>query len=203
MSRKEHWEQVYRTKATDDVSWYQVRPGASLKLIEASGVGKDQRIIDVGGGASVLVDFLLDAGFSRLAVLDISAAALECARQRLGTRARQVEWLEADVTEFAPAQRYRLWHDRAVFHFLTEKTDREKYVESLKRTLAPDGQVIIATFGVDGPLRCSGLKVARYNAPAICGELGDDFQLVQELPETHVTPWGTEQKFTYFRFNWR
>lgn len=203
MTRKEHWEQVYRTKATDDVSWYQVRPGVSLKLIEASGVGKDQGIIDVGGGASVLVDFLLDAGFSRLAVLDISIAALECARQRLGARASQIEWLEEDVTAFAPARRYGLWHDRAVFHFLTEKTDREKYVENLRRTLMPDGRVIIATFGVEGPLKCSGLKVARYDARAICGELGDNFRLVEELPETHVTPWGTEQKFAYFLFEKR
>jgi SAM-dependent methyltransferase len=200
MNRKDHWNQVYQTKAPDDVSWFQTRPAISLKLIAASGVGKDAGVIDVGGGASVLVDFLLDAGFTKLAVLDISAAALEHARQRLAKRASLVEWCEADVTTFNPPRRFGLWHDRAVFHFLTDKTDRQKYVEALKRTLVPAGRVIIATFAVDGPLKCSGLEVARYDAPSICAELGADFQLVEQASETHVTPWNTEQKFSYFRF---
>ena len=200
MDAKEHWNKVYQTKAPDDVSWFQTRPATSLKLIEASGVGKDAGIIDVGGGASVLVDFLLDAGFSKLAVLDISAAALEHARQRLGQRASSVEWCEADVTMFNPPRRFGLWHDRAVFHFLTDKTDRQKYVETLKRTLAADGRVIIATFAFDGPLKCSGLDVSRYDAASICAELGGEFQFIQQVDETHTTPWATEQKFSYFRF---
>lgn len=200
MNRKDHWNQVYQTKAPDDVSWFQTRPATSLKLIEASGVGKDASIIDVGGGASVLVDFLLDAGFGKLAVLDISAAALEHARQRLGQRASSVEWCEADVTTFNPPRRFGLWHDRAVFHFLTDKADRQKYVQTLKRTLTPGGQVVLATFALDGPPKCSGLEVARYDAALICAELGAGFQLVEQASETHTTPWQTEQKFGYFRF---
>lgn len=200
MNCKDHWEQVYQTNAPDDVSWFQTQPATSLKLIESSGVGKDAGIIDVGGGASVLVDFLLDAGFTKLAVLDISAAALEHARVRLGMRASSLEWCEADVTTFNPPRRFGLWHDRAVFHFLTDKADRQKYVETLKRTLAADGRVIIATFAVDGPLKCSGLDVARYDAGSICAELGAGFRLVEQVDETHTTPWQTEQKFGYFRF---
>lgn len=163
-------------------------------------MGKDAGVIDVGGGASVLVDFLLDAGFSKLAVLDISAAALEHARRRLGKRADSVEWLEADVTTFQPARQFGLWHDRAVFHFLTDEVDRQKYVQALKRTLTLGGQVVIATFALDGPPKCSGLEVARYDAASICAELGAEFRLVEQASETHTTPWETEQKFGYFRF---
>ena len=200
MNPKDHWNQVYQTKAPDDVSWFQTRPTISLKLIAATGIGKTQGVIDVGGGASVLVNFLLDEGFTRPTVLDISAAALALARQRLDGRAGDVEWFEADVTEFNPPRQFNLWHDRAVFHFLTDKTHRQKYVQTLKRTLASDGHVIIATFAIDGPLKCSGLAVARYDAPTISAELGVEFQLLEQVGETHVTPWNTEQKFSYFRF---
>jgi ubiquinone/menaquinone biosynthesis C-methylase UbiE len=200
VNSKEHWEQVYRTKAVDDVSWYQVRPAVSLKTIEASGVGKDQTIIDVGGGASVLVDFLLEAGFRRLAVLNISETALGRAKQRLGAAAAQVEWIQADVTHFDPARRFNLWHDRAVFHFLTNKDDRQHYLETLKRTVCAHGHVIIASFAIDGPSKCSGLEVVRYDASSICAELGEGFQLVEQVEETHTTPWNTKQKFSYFRF---
>ena len=203
MNRKDHWEQVYKTKAPDAVSWFQTRPTTSLKLIEAARVDKDAGIIDVGGGASVLVDFLLADGFRKVAVLDLSAAALEHARRRLGKRADSVEWLPADVTTFQSPRGFGLWHDRAVFHFLTDKADRQKYVETLKRTLTPDGHVIIATFAIDGPLKCSGLEVARYDAPSLCTELGADFQLLEQLEETHTTPWDTTQKFSYFRFHRR
>ena len=136
----------------------------------------------------------------RLAVLDISAAALALARQRLNARAGDVEWFEADVTEFNPPRQFNLWHDRAVFHFLTGKADRQKYAQTLKRTLAFNGHVIIATFTIDGPLKCSGLPVARYDASAISAELGNEFQLLEQVDETHLTPWSTEQKFSYFRF---
>lgn len=200
MSNKEHWEAVYQTKGALDLSWYQPKPAASLQLIEASTIAIGEGLIDVGGGTSVLVDCLLDAGFTWLAVLDISAAALDHARRRLGSRAQHVEWFEADVTVFNPPRHFNLWHDRAVFHFLTAKADRQKYVQTLQRTLTPDGHVIIATFAADGPLKCSGLDVARYEAPSICAELGPDFQLVEQLDETHVTPWSTEQKFSCFRF---
>lgn len=200
MNRKEHWSQVYQTKAPDDVSWYQTRPTTSLKLIEASSVAKDQGVIDVGAGASALVDFLLEAGFKRLGVLDISAAALQHARQRLGVRATSVEWFEADVTEFRPPHRFGLWHDRAVFHFLTDPVDRRKYVEAVSRTLTPDGHVVIATFAIEGPVKCSGLDVARYDAASLAAELGAGFQLREQVDEIHVTPWSTEQKFSFFRF---
>ena len=199
MNPKEHWDQVYQTKAPDDVSWYQANPRLSLKLIDATGVGKDESLIDVGGGASLLVDCLLDAGFTKPAVLDISAAALAEAKRRLGERADQVEWHEADITEFRPHHRFSLWHDRAVFHFLTAKQDRERYVETLKRTLTSNGHIVIATFATDGPLKCSGLDVVRFNSPTLCAELGGEFRLVEQLEETHITPWQTEQKFSYFR----
>ena len=188
MNLKGHWNHVYQTKEHDDVSWYQSRPATSLQLIEACGVGKQEGIIDVGGGASVLVDFLLDAGFTRLAVLDISATALTYAKERLGARAGDVEWFEADVTGFTSPHCFNLWHDRAVFHFLTDKADRQKYVQTLKRTLTPDGHVIIATFAIDGPLKCSGLEVARYDASAIAAELGKGFCLLEQVDETHATP---------------
>ena len=200
MNRTAHWNQVYQTNPPDDVSWFQARPTTSLKLIEACGVGKADGIIDVGGGASVLVDFLLDAGYSKLAVLDISAAALDHAKRRVGARAGEVDWLAADVTTFTAPRQFRLWHDRAVFHFLTDKADRQKYVEAMKRTLTPDGHAIIATFANDGPEKCSGFNVCRYDAPGICAELGAEFQLSEQSNETHVTPWNTEQRFSYFRF---
>ena len=200
MNRTEHWNHVYQTKASDDVSWFQAQPATSLRLIEACGVGKGDGIIDVGGGASVLVDFLLDAGYSQLAVLDISAAALDHAKGRLGARADAVDWFAADVTTFVPTRQFGLWHDRAVFHFLTDKADRQKYVETMKRTLAPEGRAVIATFAIDGPEKCSGLSVCRYDAQAISTELGAEFQLLEQVNETHVTPWNTEQRFSYFRF---
>jgi ubiquinone/menaquinone biosynthesis C-methylase UbiE len=200
MNRKDHWQHVYQTKDPTDVSWFQSQPTLSLRLIGNAGLEKNQGIIDVGGGASVMAGCLLGAGFRHVAVLDISADALKHAKQRLGAKADAVEWLEADVTGFTPPRQYDLWHDRAVFHFLTDKADRRKYVQTLKRTLTPGGHVIIATFAVDGPMKCSGLDVARYDASGICTELGSEFRLVEQVNETHVTPWNTEQKFSYFRF---
>jgi 2-polyprenyl-3-methyl-5-hydroxy-6-metoxy-1,4-benzoquinol methylase len=200
MNRTEHWNTVYTTKAPDEVSWHQVRPEMSLGLIEHAGIARDKGIIDVGGGASTLVDHLLAAGYSRLAVLDISHAALEYAQARLGEKAARVEWMVADVTEFTPPHSVALWHDRAVFHFLTEAADRRKYVESLRRTVPPGGQVIIATFAPHGPEKCSGLEVCRYDAAGICAELGAEFELVERADETHRTPWDTGQAFGYYRF---
>jgi SAM-dependent methyltransferase len=199
INRKEHWNALYQTKAPDDVSWYQRRPELSLALIAASGAHKDSGIIDVGGGASTLVDCLLDAGYSRLAVLDISAAALTHARSRLGQRAAEVEWFSADVTAFEPPYRFGVWHDRAVFHFLTAARDRRGYVTTLCRTLQPGGHVIIATFALDGPSKCSGLDVMRYDERSIAAELGSQFALRDVRRETHHTPWESEQRFIYFR----
>lgn len=203
MEVKSHWEKVYESKQPTEVSWFQTHPSLSLKLIEATGIGKQQAIIDVGGGASVLVDSLLAAGFQQLTVLDISAAAIRYAKERLGARATSVEWYEADVTNFVPPHRFVLWHDRAVFHFLTDATARQNYVRVLNDSLTPDGHLIIATFAIDGPPKCSGLDVVRYDAKSLGAELGTGFELLETRDETHVTPWQTEQKFTYCRFRRR
>lgn len=202
MSRQEHWNQVYRTKATDNVSWYQHRPEVSLSLIAASGIDRNAGIIDVGGGASVLVDCLLDSGYSRLAVLDVSAVALAHSRARLGHRAAVIEWFESDVTAFNPPHRYGLWHDRAVFHFLTLAEDRRNYLASLRNSLQTGGSVIIATFALDGPAKCSGLDVVRYDEQSMLAELGTEFQLLEIRHEVHLTPWQSEQRFIYFRLKW-
>lgn len=202
MKRQEHWNKVYETRGADEVSWYQRRPDVSLALIAESGVGKEAGIIDVGGGASTLVDRLLDAGYRGLAVLDISGTALRLSRKRLGSRADAVEWFEADVTTFSPPHRFGLWHDRAVFHFLTSAADRRAYVATLKRVLEPGGGVIIATFALGGPAKCSGLAVVRYDAKGMSAELGPDFTLLEVRRETHVTPGKAEQPFVYFRYRW-
>lgn len=203
VNRQEHWNRVYRTKGPGGVSWYQLRPELSLELIEASGVGKNAGIIDVGGGASSLVDCLLVAGYTQLAVLDWSDAALSRSRERLDDKAGAVEWYEADVKSFTPPHRFGLWHDRAVFHFLTAAEDRRAYVATLRRTLQPGGAVIIATFAPDGPPKCSGLEVVRYDEGAIVAELGPEFHLQDARREVHQTPWHVEQPFNYFRFQWR
>ena len=200
MHGQEHWNQVYQTKGAEDVSWYQRRPDLSLALIAASGVGKDAGILDVGGGASTLIDFLLNDGYTQLAVLDVSGAALSLARRRLGDRAARVEWFEADMTSFEPPHLFGLWHDRAVFHFLTAAEDRHRYVSTLRRTLQPGGAVVISTFAPDGPPKCSGLDVVRYDYKSMRAELGVDFSLCEVRRETHVTPWGAEQRFMHFRF---
>jgi len=202
MNRQEHWNQIYETKGTQDVSWYQRRPDMSLALIAASGVSKDAGIIDVGGGASTLVDVLLADGYTHLAVLDWSGVALSHSRTRLGARASFVEWFEADVTSFTPPHRFGLWHDRAVFHFLTAADDRRRYIATLQRTLQPGGAVIISTFALDGPPKCSGLDVMRYDEQSILAELGPEFELREVRRETHMTPWQSEQRFIYFRFQW-
>jgi SAM-dependent methyltransferase len=200
MERKAHWDHAYETNPPNEVSWFQQEPTLSLRLIAQTGVKKAGGIIDVGGGASVLVDRLLAAGFENIAVLDISGAALKHALTRLGPRAEKVTWFEDDITAFRAPRPFAVWHDRAVFHFLIDPSDRQKYVECLRQCLALDGHVIIATFAADGPPKCSGLAVARYDAPTISAEMGADFRLIEQVDETHVTPWNTPQTFSYFRF---
>ena len=198
MSEKEHWERVYSSKATDAVSWYQEHADHSLRLIEQTGLSQSAALIDVGGGASTLVDDLLARGYNNIAVLDLSLAALEAAQRRLGARAQAVEWLEADITKAAlPVHAYDLWHDRAVFHFLTAPEDRQAYVQTVLRSVKPGGHVIVATFAEDGPLQCSGLPVMRYNSTQLHAEFGDAFTLVVHQREAHHTPFGTTQQFTY------
>jgi SAM-dependent methyltransferase len=198
--RRAHWQRVYREKSPLEVSWYQKNPALSLELIDAAGVGRDAPLLDVGGGASSLVDRLCDRGYTRLAVLDISSAALDQARRRLGERSRSVEWYESDVTEFVPPHPFALWHDRATFHFLTHSADRRRYVDALKRSLIPAGHVVIATFAVGGPEKCSGLDIVQYDAERLSRELGPEFLFQEERSETHLTPNHAEQKFSYFRF---
>ena len=173
--KKSHWESIYENKMPTEVSWYQTEPAVSLELIASTGIGNKSKIIDVGGGASVLVDKLLSQGFGDLTVLDISLKAMDYAKKRLCDRANTVKWIEADVTEFEFSGKYDLWHDRAVFHFLTDEDDRKKYVRNLKRVLNPGGYVIIAAFAIGGPTKCSGLNIVQYNSEKICNELGDSF----------------------------
>lgn len=202
MNRKKHWDTVYAAKASDQLSWYQETPVTSLDLIDQTGVAREDAIIDVGGGASVLVDHLLALGYTDLTVLDISGRALRAARRRLSGKADQVCWIESDITMLEPQRQYALWHDRAVFHFLTAPADRAKYVALLKNSLATDGFLVIGAFAVDGPARCSGLDVVRYDRQGICAELGACFRLLGEFADPHKTPWGAEQKFAFFSFRY-
>ena len=198
MQHKEHWEKVYSTKSTDSVSWFQEHAETSLELIRSTGVDGDAAIIDVGGGASILVDDLLTRGYSNLTVLDLSAAALAAAQQRLGSCSEKVAWLEADITKVnLPASHFDVWHDRAVFHFLTTPEERAKYVEAVLRSVKPGGHVIVATFAEDGPMQCSGLSVMRYRAEELHAEFGDTFSLLQQQKESHITPSGAVQQFVY------
>ncbi len=203
MSSRAHWERVWSGCSPEEASWYQRHPSLSLELIRATGAGPRTRILDVGGGASTLVDHLLTAGFLRVAVLDIAPTALDLACQRLGERGGGVRWLEGDVRRFVPPHPFDLWHDRAVFHFLTEKEDRAAYRAALESSLAAGGEAIIATFGPEGPTRCSGLDIVRYGPGGIASELGSGFMLVESREERHRTPAGVEQQFVYGRFRRR
>ena len=197
--RKTHWENAWADRPDERLSWYQAHPACSLEMISHAGTQTDQPVIDVGAGTSRLTESLLDAGYQDLTVLDLSAAALERARSRLGGRAGRVHWIESDITRFEPARRYALWHDRAVFHFLLDHHDRRRYLDVLDRALSAGGQAVIATFAPDGPERCSGLPVVRYDPSRLRGELGRRWRLVEERLESHTTPAGAEQKFVYFR----
>jgi SAM-dependent methyltransferase len=200
IDRASHWEDVYATRDAHEVSWYQVHPDTSLRLIAKLRLRPGDAIIDVGGGASSLVEHLLDQGFADLSVLDISVAALDAVKARLGARADRVRWLAGDITQEKPPGPYRLWHDRAVFHFLTDPQDRQAYLSALSEALPRGSHAIIATFADDGPERCSNLPVCRYSPDRLAAELGTAFTLVESLRETHVTPAQGEQKFIYCCF---
>lgn len=198
-----HWDAVYENKAASAVSWYEPRPAKSLELIRATDVHTADPIIDVGGGASLLVDELLAAGYSDLSVLDISASVLAKLRTRLGPAALGVTLLHADVTAFRAERQYALWHDRAVFHFLLGEEERQRYLDALHQGVRPGGHVIMATFGPSGPERCSGLATRRYDAAALAAELGAGFALVQSALLIHRTPADVQQQFLYCWFNRR
>jgi ubiquinone/menaquinone biosynthesis C-methylase UbiE len=200
--RKEHWERVYGARAVEAASWFQARAERSMELIAATGVELSAPIIDVGGGASILVDDLLEAGYTNLSVLDISSAAFDAARERLGPEiAGRISWIEADITQAdLPENAYEVWHDRAVFHFLTAPEDRARYIETMKRALRPGGWVVMATFADDGPEKCSGLPVVRYRPETLSAELGASFVLDRHFRDAHNTPSGAVQQFLYCLF---
>jgi trans-aconitate methyltransferase len=199
-SRHDHWENVYAGKGENQVSWFQETPAISLELIELVGAKPGSGIIDIGGGASRLVDCLVSRGYEDVTVLDLSEAALAAARSRVGESAGRVTWVAADVTIWEPSRTYDIWHDRAAFHFLTEREDQAAYIARLRRAVRPGGHAIIGTFAPDGPERCSGLLVSRYDAAALAATLGRGFELIDARRHEHVTPWGATQKFQFSTF---
>jgi len=196
-NRQAHWQNVYEEKGENQVSWFQERPTISLELIEAVGAKADSTIIDIGGGASRLVDALTEEGYRDLTVLDLSESAISIAKMRLGQLAAMVKWIVADVTQWEPASRYDLWHDRAAFHFLTEASDRTAYIDRLTKALRLGGHAIIGTFALDGPERCSGLPVIRYDTAQLAALLTPAFTLVGMRRHEHKTPWGAIQQFQF------
>jgi SAM-dependent methyltransferase len=199
-SRKAHWENVYATRAENEVSWFEDNPALSIELIGLARPAPQSAIVDIGGGASRLVDHLVARGFLHVSVLDISRASLEVAKKRLGDRATLVQWIAADVTEWSPAQTFDIWHDRAAFHFLVDPADRAAYIACTKKAVARGGYVIIGTFAKDGPEKCSGLPVSRYDAEGLADQLGADFESLAGRRHHHTTPWNSEQRFQFCVF---
>ena len=200
LDRQAHWQNVYRTKGEQQVSWSQPSPEPSLGLIETFAQVRSAAIVDIGGGASRLVDALRERGYRNITVLDLSEAALQSAKARLGADAASVQWVAADATQWQPPQAFDLWHDRAAFHFLVDADDREAYVARLQQGVTTGGHAIIATFAPDGPEKCSGLPVQRYDHDALGEALGAAFALVHHQPHHHVTPWGAAQSFQFSVF---
>jgi SAM-dependent methyltransferase len=196
-TRQAHWDNAYASKGEAGVSWFEDAPTLSLDLVRQAGASSTSSVIDIGGGASRLVDALLQEKVGKVTVLDLSPAALDAAKARLGAAASDVDWIVADVTDWKPEQRYDIWHDRAAFHFLTEADARQAYVERLHAALRPNSHAIIATFALDGPERCSGLPVMRYDPAGIAAVLGPSFRLVDQRRHVHTTPWGSTQAFQF------
>lgn len=201
--RQAHWQNVYQTKGEQEVSWFQESPEISLDLIRSTQVQLDASIIDIGGGASRLVDALVEAEYVSVTVLDLSEKALEVTKSRLGARCTEVDWVVADVTTWQPSRTYDVWHDRAAFHFLTAPDDQAAYAECVQRAVKPGGHVIIGTFAPDGPERCSGLPVVRHDEASLGKMLGDSFVLIESRRHDHPTPSGAIQKFQFSRFQRR
>ena len=198
--RKKHWGDVYQDKSSSDLSWYQKEPTLSLELIRSTNAASNDAIIDVGAGTSVLVDYLKKEHYTNLTVLDISENAITIAKKRLGKSAKSINWIVCDITKFDVFQKFSLWHDRALFHFLTDSSDRGIYVKALINAVRPEGHLIIATFAIGGPKKCSGLEIVQYDSEKMIAELGDNFKLVEERKEVHITPANKEQKFNFFLF---
>ena len=200
---KEHWERVYRKNEPAKVGWHQDPPELSLKLIKSTGIKIDAEIIDVGGGTSLMPGLLLDQGYQNLSVLDISGPAINKAKTQLGEKSINIKWIEADVTDHPFAEQYDIWHDRAVFHFLTDAGDRQKYVTALSNALKINGHLVMATFSPDAPPKCSGLPVARYTPKTLHQEIGRNFEMINTMDELHTTPSGVKQAFIYCHFRRR
>lgn len=201
MDKKHHWEGVYSEKALTDVSWYQSAPTISWQMMQEFKIAKDSAIIDVGGGDSLFVDFLLSNGFSNITVLDISEHAIERAKARLGADASKVTWVVSDILNFSTDKKFDLWHDRAVLHFLTAQNDIKKYVDISRRHLKNKGKLIISTFSENGPEKCSGLAVTRYSEISLSEVFSRAFEKIKCLTESHKTPWGKIQDFLYCAFS--
>lgn len=199
-NNRDHWESIYLKKQTNEFSWTQDVPATSLNFLHSFSVAKDSPIIDIGGGESKFVDFLLDEGFTNITVLDISSRAIAKTRARLGQRADQVKWIVSDVTEFRPIQKFAVWHDRATFHFLTTKEQIEKYVELAARSITPNGFMAIGTFSEHGPTKCSGLDIRQYSEPQLVQTLEFYFEKLKCITEDHVTPFQTIQNFLFCSF---
>ena len=197
-SIKKHWETVYETKNPDQVSWTQEIPKTSLNFIHSFGLDKKAKIIDIGGGDSKLVDFLLEEGFENITVLDISEKAIQKAQLRLGVKADKVNWIVSDITQFNPTTQYDVWHDRAAFHFLTSKVDVNKYVEIVKKSVSK--YIVIGTFSENGPQKCSGLEIKQYSQETLTKLFQKDFQIIECFNEDHTTPFDTKQNFIYCSF---
>lgn len=197
--KKAHWEHIYDVKTPQEVSWTQEKPETSLNFIQSFSVDKTAKIIDVGGGESKLVDFLLEEGYENISVLDISANALEKAKKRLGDRAKKVNWIVADITEFEPTEQYDVWHDRAVFHFLTEDNDIKKYQDLVSK--AVKGKMVIGTFSTNGPLKCSGLEIKQNDEISLTSTFAADFEKIECFTIDHTTPFDTIQNFIFCSFN--
>jgi len=200
MERKQHWEHIYQTKDPSEVSWHQPVPTHSLHLIAQCGLPKSARIIDIGGGDSLLADFLLAEGYTDITVLDISGEALRKAQKRLGDRAASVHWIESDIGDFTPHTPFDLWHDRATFHFLTGQPAIDAYIASLQQGIRPGGHAILGTFSDQGPTKCSGLDIRQYSPQSLAHTLGSVLDPVHCQPVTHITPSGASQHFTFCRF---
>lgn len=199
-NQKEHWDRIYTTKSPQEVSWTESTPTTSLNFIHSFGLSHDSPIIDIGGGESRLVDYLLDEGFTKITVLDISEIALEKARQRLGERAKEVKWIVSDITEFEPQERYKMWHDRATFHFLTTREQIQKYLRAVTSALSGSAYMTIGTFSENGPTKCSGLNIQQYSEQTLEGLLRMNFRKIQCIQEDHVTPFRTTQNFLFCSF---
>lgn len=198
--RKKHWEQIYQTKQLDEVSWYQPAPETSLSFFERFNIPKQAKIIDVGGGDSLLVDNLLERGYDDITVLDISESSLERAKARLGNRAATVKWIVADAAKFTPTETYDFWHDRAAFHFLTREDEIESYIQTVQKSLKPSGILVIGTFSEQGPKKCSGIEIKQYSEASMTDRLKDSFEKIECITVEHKTPFETIQQFVFCSF---